>query len=310
MIGNIDEAYSLAGGMSHNLHDKGIGSLVINDDHVLSANAVEGAEMEADTRNGELFVKLRVLAGYKFKDPLHLCFGVLSKEMAQRINIDIETAEDSEVSLQAHCLFPNAVDVLHAMEAKIKIGPNSKYTYNEVHWHGDRGLVRVIPNAKIFLAEGAQLTNSFSLVQGAVGRMAFDYDIECGPKSICHMLAKVYGKFDDNIIIKERAHLLGANSRALLETRMVIRDNAYTEIINEIVGEGDGSRGHMDCIEIISGRNAKAKAMPVAIVANDKAKVTHEAAIGSIDSEQLNLLLSRGLTEEQATEVIVNGLLK
>jgi uncharacterized protein len=310
MIGTIDEAYSLAGGHSPSLHDKGIGSLVINDDKVLSANGVDGVEVETDTRNGELFIKLRVKAGRKFKDPLHLCFGVLSPEMAQRINLDIATEEDSEIGLQAHCLFPNAVDVLHAMEAKIVIGPKAKYNYNEVHWHGDRGLVRVIPHAKIILEEGARLVNSFSLIQGAVGKMEFDYDIECRANSVCHMLAKVYGKFDDEIIIKERAHLLGANSRGLLETRMVIRDNASTEIINEIVGEGDGSRGHMDCIEIIAGKNAKAKAVPVAIVTNDKAKVTHEAAIGSIDTEQLNLLLSRGLDVDQATEVIVNGLLK
>jgi len=310
MIGTIDEAYSLAGGHTGALHDKKIGSLVINDDRILSANAVEGADVKADNRDGELFISLRIKPGYKFKDPLHLCFGVLSPEMAQRINIDIETGEDSDISLQAHCLFPNAVDVLHAMEARIKVGPNARYSYNEVHWHGDRGLVRVIPNAKIILEEGAQLTNSFSLVQGAVGKMAFDYDIECRRNSMCHMLAKVYGKFDDEIVIKERAHLLGEHSRGLLETRMVIRDNASTEIINEIVGEGDGARGHMDCIEIISGKNAKAKAVPVAVVINDKAKVTHEAAIGSIDSEQLNLLLSRGLSVDQATEVIVNGLLK
>lgn len=305
----MDDAYSIAGGNIHSLHDKKIGSLVINENKVLIANAVEGAVIETDAKDGELFINLRIKAGYKFKDPLHLCFGVLSPEAAQKININLVTEEDSEVSIRAHCIFPNAVDVLHAMDAKITIGPRSKYSYSEVHYHGEKGLVRVIPNAKIVLEDGAQLVNTFTLVQGAVGVLKFDYDIECRDNSLCHMIAKVYGKFNDDITIRERAHLLGANSHGILETRMVIRDNARTEIYNEIVGEGDGARGHMDCTEIIAGRNARAKAIPIAIVVNDRAKVTHEAAIGSIDSDQLNLLMSRGLTPDQATEVIVNGLL-
>jgi uncharacterized protein len=309
MINTIDDAYSIAGGNIHSLHNKKSGSLIINENKVLSANAVEGAVIETGVKGDTLFISLRIEAGYKFTDPLHLCFGVLSPEAAQKININIVTGEDSQVALQAHCVFPNAVDVLHAMDAKITIGPRSKYSYNEVHYHGEQGLVRVIPNAKIVLENGAQLVNTFSLVQGAVGKMMFDYDIECRDNTVCHMIAKVYGKHDDDITIRERAHLLGANSRGILETRMVIRDNARTEIFNEIVGEGDGARGHMDCTEIIAGRNARAKATPIAIVVNDRAKVTHEAAIGSIDSEQLNLLMSRGLTPDQATEVIVNGLL-
>ncbi len=310
MIDTMEKAYSLAGGHSAAFHNSKIGSLVINEDKIISANTIEGAEIETDARNGRVWVKMRIKAGYKFENPFHLCFGVLSREMAQKINIDIVTEEDSRITLNAYCTFPNAVDVLHDMDARIVIGANSRYSYNEVHYHGDEGLVRVLPKAKIILEPGAQLVNKFSLVQGAVGILNFDYDIECRRDAVCHMLAKVYGKFNDDIKIKERAWLVGDNSHAVLETRMVIKDNAKTEIINEIVGEGAGSRGHMDCTEIIAGAHAQAKAIPIAIVKNDKAKVTHEAAIGSIDHDQLNLLMSRGLTPEQATEVIINGLLK
>ena len=39
------------------------------------------------------------------------------------------------------------------------------------------------------------------------------------------------------------------------------------------------------------------------------AHVTHEASIGSVDLKQLETLMSRGLSEEQATELIIQGLL-
>jgi Fe-S cluster assembly scaffold protein SufB len=44
-------------------------------------------------------------------------------------------------------------------------------------------------------------------------------------------------------------------------------------------------------------------------VDHPQAHVTHEAAIGSVDSKQLQTLMSRGLSEEDATEMIIDGLL-
>ncbi|MEN6297605.1 MAG: SufD family Fe-S cluster assembly protein, partial [Rectinema sp.] len=54
---------------------------------------------------------------------------------------------------------------------------------------------------------------------------------------------------------------------------------------------------------------ARARAIPVVQVNNHLAHVTHEAAIGSVDSKQLETLLSRGLTEDEATDLIIQGLL-
>jgi len=47
------------------------------------------------------------------------------------------------------------------------------------------------------------------------------------------------------------------------------------------------------------------------VVVNDEtAKVTHEAAIGSIDKKQLETLMARGLTEDEAVDVIVQVMLR
>ena len=54
---------------------------------------------------------------------------------------------------------------------------------------------------------------------------------------------------------------------------------------------------------------AIAKAVPVVEVNHPLAHITHEAAIGSVDSKQLQTLMSRGLTEDEATDLIIEGLL-
>ena len=54
---------------------------------------------------------------------------------------------------------------------------------------------------------------------------------------------------------------------------------------------------------------AIAKAVPIVEVNHPRAHITHEAAIGSVDSKQLQTLMARGLDEEKATDLIIEGLL-
>ena len=56
--------------------------------------------------------------------------------------------------------------------------------------------------------------------------------------------------------------------------------------------------------------NAVATAIPIVRVTNSLAKVTHEAAIGSVDKRQLETLMAHGLTSGEAVEVIVKGILR
>ena len=49
---------------------------------------------------------------------------------------------------------------------------------------------------------------------------------------------------------------------------------------------------------------------PIVRVFHPEAKVTHEAAIGSVNKKELETLMARGLTPEQAVEMIVSGILR
>ena len=52
------------------------------------------------------------------------------------------------------------------------------------------------------------------------------------------------------------------------------------------------------------------KAVPEIFAKNVDANLIHEAAIGKIAGEQLMKLMSLGLSEKEAEEVIINGFLK
>lgn len=52
------------------------------------------------------------------------------------------------------------------------------------------------------------------------------------------------------------------------------------------------------------------KNMPLVVVRDNRAQVTHEAAIGTVNRKELETLMSRGLTEEEAIDLIVRGMLQ
>jgi Fe-S cluster assembly scaffold protein SufB len=307
--GMID-AYEKAGGDKNVLKSKDTAKLVVHKNRVLSDDSVQGLKIETrETRSG-VDVHLIVEEGAKIPRPVHLCFGVLPKEGLQEIIMKVTAQDNSEVSVIAHCLFPNAVKVIHKMDAEIEIGCNAKFDYKETHYHGEGGGVEVIPKAKVRVKKCGVWQSTFALSQGLVGRLDYDFEVFCEERAVAELVVKAYGKGSDDIKVWEKIHLDGTGARGLAKSRIVLSDRARAEVRGETYGNAPYARGHVDCMELVNGTEVVAKAIPIVSVTNDKAKVTHEAAIGSIDRKQVETLMARGLDESEAVDVIVRGILR
>ena len=64
----------------------------------------------------------------------------------------------------------------------------------------------------------------------------------------------------------------------------------------------------MECDAILMD-NAKIKATPEILAENVDATLVHEAAIGKIAGEQITKLMTLGLTEKEAEDLIIKGFL-
>ena len=179
---------------------------------------------------------------------------------------------------------------------------------NGRHVHGDRGGVKVYPTARIELGPRSRFTTEFELLKGRVGEIAIDYETICREESVMEMTARINGSGDDRIAIREIGHLEGEKARGVLTSRIAVRDQATAEIYNKLTASAPYARGHVDCKEIIQDQG-RASAIPVVEVNDPRAHITHEAAIGSVDNKQLETLMARGLDEDQAVELIIDGLL-
>ncbi len=303
------KALDESGGDKAVLANREIAHLAVSGHKILSMRDVGGLEVEAKEILQGISVKVTVKARVKIKNPVHLCFGILHKKGTQKIKMDVRFEKGSSASFIAHCIFPKAEKVKHIMDAVIDIGEDAEMKYSETHYHGLFGGIEVIPKAEVIVGKGGRYITDFTLTTGRVGRLNMDYSVEAGENAVTELTARVFGHADDEIKIKEKVVLSGENSRGQIKTRVAIEDNARAEVTGITEGNAAGSRGHVDCMEIVKDR-AVAKAIPIVNVTNALAKVTHEAAIGSVDKRQLETLMAHGLTPEEATDIIVRGILK
>jgi Fe-S cluster assembly scaffold protein SufB len=305
----ILDAYQKAGGRPDVLQVPRVASAVISANDVLAVNEIEGVTIEAEGHESGVRTRIKVAPGTRVEHPVHLCFGMTTEEGLQEIDAEFEIGDGAEVGFLAHCTFPNAIALKHVMDARIHVGRNATMRYSEAHYHGPAGGIEVLPTTYAQVGEDGTLESEFNLTHGRVGRLAIRLEADVAARGVVELVSKAYGSADDDIQVTEIVRLNGAGARGATKTRVAVRDRARSEVTTTAEGNAPGAVGHMDCTEIVRGR-AEARNIPIVVVRDDRARVTHEAAIGSVDRKELETLMARGLSEEQAVDVIVRGMLR
>ena len=71
--------------------------------------------------------------------------------------------------------------------------------------------------------------------------------------------------------------------------------------------QSDGSKAHVECDTIIMDDQSSSDTIPYNEIDNANVSMEHEARVSKISEEQLYYLMSRGISEAKATEMIVMG---
>ncbi|MDJ0917462.1 MAG: Fe-S cluster assembly protein SufB [Woeseiaceae bacterium] len=85
--------------------------------------------------------------------------------------------------------------------------------------------------------------------------------------------------------------------------------NAYRGLV-KVMPQADGARNHTQCDSLLIGKECGAHTFPYMEIKNQGAKVEHEATTSKISADQLFYCRQRGLSEEDAVNMIVNGFCK
>jgi Fe-S cluster assembly scaffold protein SufB len=281
---------------------------VVDGHNLLGSQDVQGVELRTQETRDAIIAELIVSRAVKVLSPVHLCFGMLQRSGIQNVKLTVTLEEDASATFLAHCLFANAEIARHTMQATFEIGEGAEMRLLEGHYHGPFGGIEVLAKAMVKVGPHARFFSDFSLIRGRIGKLDIDYAIEVGDHAVTELTSRVFGHLSDEVKIREEVILSGNGSRSLVKTRVALEHEASAEVIGITEGRAEGARGHMDCMEIVKDR-ARAQSVPIVKVSHPLAKITHEAAIGTVDKKQMETLMAHGLTPEKAVDIIVSGML-
>jgi len=282
----------------------------LNYNKIIDIQEIEGLILAGKELENGVIADFIVTEGKKVKIPVHLCFGVAKEEGLQRIIPRFIIEDRGEVLVLAHCSFPNAQNLTHRMEAEIILGKDAIFLYEERHYHGEIGGARVFPKFRVYVGENSYFQTIFSLVQGKVGILSIDVEIYGQANSKIEVISKAYGRSsNDRVKIRDAVFLEGENARGLVKLRAAASKGGDVVMMGITEANAPYTHGHVDCKEIVQGEGSTARAVPIVRVGDENARVTHEASVGRVNQKELDTLMARGLTEEEAVDMIVQGML-
>ena len=105
---------------------------------------------------------------------------------------------------------------------------------------------------------------------------------------------------------------VGKNTRSTIISKGISAghgQNAYRGLV-KVTGGATNARNYTQCDSLLMGDRCGAHTFPYIETANHTARVEHEATTSRIGEDQLFYLRSRGLSEEDAVNLVVNGFCK
>ncbi len=105
---------------------------------------------------------------------------------------------------------------------------------------------------------------------------------------------------------------LGRNTKSTVVSKGISAaqgQNTYRGLVR-IAKRAENARNHTQCDSLLIGDQCAAHTFPYIEVRNPTAKVEHEATTSKIGEDQLFYCRQRGLSEEDAVSMLVNGFCK
>lgn len=255
------------------------------------------------------------------RSPMELStyFRINEKETGQFERTLIIAEEDSYVSYLEGCTAP-AFDTnqLHAavVELVAKKGAEIKYSTVQNWYSGDPktgkgGIYNFV--TKRGLCEGERSKIAWTQVEaGAAITWKYPSCILKGDHSVgeFYSVALTNGKMQADTGTK--MYHIGKNTSSTIISKGISADesmNTYRGLV-KIFPKAEGARNYTQCDSMLVGNRCSANTFPVIEGANKTAELEHEASTSKMNEEQIFYLQTRGLSKEDAINMIVNGFCK
>ena len=268
------------------------------------------AEIDIVTKEDKQGIDVIIKPGTKNKS-VHIPVIISQTGLQEQVYNDFFVGEDCDVTIIAGCGISNCggEDSEHDGVHSFFVKKNSRVKYIEKHYGEGtgRGKRLMNPSTVVELGENSTMEMETSQIGGIDDTVRITRaKLEENASLIVH--DKILTEGDQKAKAELAVQLNGDGSTCDMISRGVARGQSRQEVVISIDGNAACS-GHAECDSIIMEKGVIV-ATPRLTATNVDAALIHEAAIGKIAGEQLTKLMTMGLDEKEAEEMIIRGFLQ
>ncbi len=252
-----------------------------------------------------------IVKPYTKGESIHIPVIVTEENITDVVYNTFDIGEYSDVLVVAGCGIHNSGSTKsqHDGMHNFIVRKGAKLKYVEKHYGQGNGKGERVLNPKTVIEaeEGAVVELELVQIKG-IDFTRRDTEIRLKDKAKLIVTERLLTYQDQEAESNITVELSGKDSSAQIISRSVAQDNSKQVFYFDLAGRSK-CRGHIQCDAIIM-HHALVLSTPRISAYHSDAQLVHEAAIGRIESEQLIKLMSMGLTEKEAEDVILKGFLK
>ena len=248
--------------------------------------------------------------GVEVEMPLQAYFRINAENMGQFERTLIIADKGSKVHYIEGCSAPvYSTDSLHSAVVEIVVKESARVTYTTIqNWSNN--VFNLVTKRAIVEAEG-----HMEWIDGNIGsRLTMKYPavVMVGPKASGEVLSVAYAGEGQHQDAGAKMTHAAPETTSKIVSKSISKDggrSSYRGLVR-VEDEAYGCKSHVQCDALILDEDSISDTYPYMEIGSKDAVIGHEATVSKVADEQLFYLTSRGLTEEQATGMIVNGFIE
>jgi Fe-S cluster assembly scaffold protein SufB len=244
---------------------------------------------------------IRVKKNTKVEEPIMACLFMSIGGLQAPHNVVI-VEKGAEATVYTGCTIAPEVIGLHVGISEFYVEENAVLRFVMVHsWNR---VSHVRPRTAVFVKSGGKYISYYVNLSRVKTLQAYPV-VYLNDNAYTYLASIVLGVEDSDIDVGNAVYLEGENSVAEIVSRSISRDS--TRIVARASIVAKNGRGHIDCRGLMLSDRAVIKTIPELQALTPNAILTHEASIGRLAEDEINYLISKGFTKEEAIAILLRG---
>jgi len=243
----------------------------------------------------------------KLDRPLQSYFRIDTENLGQFERTIIIVDEGAELDYIEGCTARSYSSTsLHAGVVEIYVKKNARCRYSTIqNWSTD---VYNLVTKRAIVSENGLM----EWIDGNIGSgltMKYPSCILMGDNAVGNSVSIAYAK--ENQILDAGAKMIhiGKNTKSNIVSKSIAQDGGISNYrgTSRITKNALNSKAYIKCDTILLDKKSKSDTYPKNVLENNSSYIEHEATVSKVNQEKLNYLLSKGLSEEKAKELLIMG---